>query len=103
MRRERIFARDEYRCAYCGEQFDPERLTVDHVQARRRGGDGSAGNLVTACAPCNARKGDARLADFLRSDAVARGHFFAHAAPHVWPRLLRVLHEDLERADERDR
>lgn len=81
---------------YCGEHFEPELLTVDHVQPRMRGGDGSGGNLVTACAACNARKGGMRLADFLRSDDVARAHFFALAAPHVWPRILRTVREELE-------
>lgn len=95
MRREEIFARDDHRCAYCGDQFENELLTVDHVQPRMRGGDGSGGNLVTACGACNARKGGLRLADFLRADPVARGHFFGHAAPHVWPRILRTLEEDL--------
>ena len=74
-----------------------EALTVDHVQARMRGGDRSGGNLVTACGGCNARKGGLRLADFLRADDVARVHFFALAAPHVWPRLLRTLEEELAR------
>ena len=49
MRREGIFARDDYRCVYCGQQFEPDLLSVDHVQPRVRGGDRSGGNLVTAC------------------------------------------------------
>ena len=97
MRREQIFARDDFQCVYCGERFEPEALTVDHVQARMRGGDRSGGNLVTACGGCNARKGGLRLADFLRTDAVARAHFFALAADHVWPRILRTLEEELAR------
>ena len=98
MRRELIFARDEYRCVYCGERLEPELLTVDHVQPRMRGGDRSGGNLVTACGGCNARKGSLRLAEFLRTDAVARDHFFRLAAPHIWPRILRTLREELERS-----
>ncbi|MEO8334666.1 MAG: HNH endonuclease signature motif containing protein [bacterium] len=82
---------------YCGERFEPEALTVDHVQARMRGGDRSGGNLVTACGGCNVRKGALRLADFLHSDDVARATFFARAAPHVWPRILRTLAEELDR------
>lgn len=82
---------------YCGEQFLPEALTVDHVQPKMRGGDGSGGNLVTACGGCNARKGGLRLADFLRADEVARRNFLALAAPHVWPRILRTVLEELER------
>ena len=82
---------------YCGEQFEPDALTVDHVQPRLRGGDRSGGNLVTACGDCNVRKGAMRLADFLRADAVAHKNFFVYAAPHVWPRILRTLEEDLAR------
>jgi 5-methylcytosine-specific restriction endonuclease McrA len=98
LRREQIFARDDHRCAYCGEQFEIEQLTVDHVQPKMRGGDASGGNLVTACGACNARKGGRRLADFLRTDAEARRHFFGHGARYVWPRILRTLEEDLVKA-----
>jgi 5-methylcytosine-specific restriction endonuclease McrA len=97
LRREQIFARDEYQCVYCGERFEPALLTVDHVQARMSGGDRSGGNLVTACGACNARKGSMRLADFLRADAVAREHFFRLAEPHVWPRILRTVRDELDR------
>lgn len=95
MRREQIFERDEYHCVYCGRRFDAASLTVDHVQPRRRGGDTSGGNLVTACGGCNARKGGRRLAEFLRDDGVAHKEFFARAARHVWPRILRTLAEEI--------
>ena len=95
--RERIFARDSYRCVYCGLVFPPEELTVDHVQARVRGGDRSAGNLVTACSACNVRKGHRRLAEFLASDAVTRATFFRLARAAVWPRHLRAVEEELEK------
>jgi hypothetical protein len=38
-----------------------------------------------------------RLAEFLRADDAARAHFFVLAAPHVWPRILRTLEEELAR------
>ena len=97
MRREQIFARDEYQCVYCGERFEPADLTVDHVQPKMRGGDRSGGNLVTACSACNARKGALRLSQFLRDDPAARTHFFTLAAKHVWPRILRTVAEELDR------
>ena len=80
MRREQIFARDEYRCVYCGERFEPDLLTVDHVQPRMRGGDRSGGNLVTACGACNARKGAGpgvppKAKGYTRPHGVARGGF----------------------------
>jgi hypothetical protein len=42
-----------------------------------------------------------RLAEFLRVDEAARGHFFRLAAEHVWPRILRTLREELEREPRR--
>jgi 5-methylcytosine-specific restriction endonuclease McrA len=95
MKRRRIFERDGYRCVYCGRQFAPTELTIDHIEQRVRGGDRSDGNLVTACGACNVLKGHRRLGDFLRADEVARENFFRHVV-HVWPRLLRALREELE-------
>ena len=95
MKRQRIFERDAFRCVYCGQQFPAEELTVDHVDARVRGGDRSDGNLVTACKACNTLKGHRRLSDFLLTEKVARTNFFKYAI-HVWPRILRVLREELE-------
>jgi 5-methylcytosine-specific restriction endonuclease McrA len=96
LRREDVFARDEYRCVYCGEVFAPEALTVDHVQARVRGGDRSGGNLVTACGGCNTLKGHRRLAEFLLAEPTAHEHF-RRLARHVWPRHLRALEEEMAR------
>ena len=53
--RRAVFARDEYRCQYCGTSG---RLTVDHVMPRSRGGRSAWDNIVTACAPCNLKKGN---------------------------------------------
>lgn len=94
MRRELIFERDDYRCVYCGEQFDVGELTVDHVQPRMRGGDHSSGNLVTACNACNARKAGLRLDEFLRSDPAVRANFLRLAGQHVWARLVRELERE---------
>lgn len=94
MRRARIFERDEYRCVYCGERFAADDLTIDHVESRVRGGDHSEGNLVTACKACNTKKGHRRLAEFLRDEPAARANF-QRLAHHVWPRIRRVLAEDL--------
>lgn len=53
-----IFLRDDFRCQYCGETFPTKELTFDHVIPRARRGRNSMDNVVTACAPCNSRKGD---------------------------------------------
>jgi 5-methylcytosine-specific restriction endonuclease McrA len=54
--RRALFARDGWRCVYCGTSTS--RLTLDHVVPRSRGGDSVWENVVTSCAPCNMRKGN---------------------------------------------
>lgn len=49
-----VFLRDEFKCVYCGATND---LTFDHVIPRSRGGRTNWTNIVTACAPCNLKKG----------------------------------------------
>ncbi len=50
-----VFRRDGYTCQYCGHQN--KQLTIDHVIPKRSGGGHTWHNVVTACAPCNLRKG----------------------------------------------
>lgn len=100
MKRNGIFERDRYCCVYCGEQFAADELTLDHVQPRVRGGDRSEGNLVTACKACNTLKGQHRLSFFLHENPGAREHFFQRAT-HVWPRLLRLVRDELADLDRR--
>ncbi|HEX6701268.1 MAG TPA: HNH endonuclease [Gaiellaceae bacterium] len=59
--RRALFARDGWRCVYCGSSSG--RLTLDHVVPRSRGGDSVWENVVTSCAPCNHRKGDRLLTE----------------------------------------
>ena len=49
-----VFHRDHYTCQYCGRQT--RELTLDHVIPRRRGGEHSWENVVSACVLCNRRK-----------------------------------------------
>jgi 5-methylcytosine-specific restriction endonuclease McrA len=100
MTRDEIFARDGYRCVYCGRIHAPDELTLDHVQARSRGGDRSGGNLVTACRGCNVRKGRRRIAAFLADDPEAHRNFRRWAV-HVWKRHLRALEEEIEARGQR--
>jgi 5-methylcytosine-specific restriction endonuclease McrA len=57
--RRALFARDGWRCVYCGTTSG--RLTLDHVVPRSRGGDSVWENVVTSCAPCNLHKGNRLL------------------------------------------
>lgn len=52
--RERIFARDDFTCGYCGTRGG--RLECDHVIPISRGGSNDPNNLVTACFRCNRSK-----------------------------------------------
>ena len=49
-----VFLRDRFACQYCGRT---ENLTFDHVVPRRLGGKTTWENIITACAPCNMKKG----------------------------------------------
>ena len=57
-----LFARDEYRCQYCGRHKSDlgyrESLTRDHVVPKSRGGGNDWENVVAACSRCNRTKGD---------------------------------------------
>lgn len=57
-----LFARDGYRCQYCGKHRAQLRgrefLTRDHIVPVSKGGGNTWQNVVTACSPCNNRKGN---------------------------------------------
>jgi 5-methylcytosine-specific restriction endonuclease McrA len=54
----KLFARDRFVCAYCGHRHDIEDLTREHIQPTSRGGQDTWMNCITACRPCNGRKGN---------------------------------------------
>lgn len=54
-----ILRRDNHCCQYCGAHNVP--LTIDHVIPKVLGGKDTWENLVTACIPCNNKKGDRPL------------------------------------------
>jgi 5-methylcytosine-specific restriction enzyme A len=43
-------------CHYCGQQFLPAELTMDHLIPLVRGGRSEKFNLVPCCKACNSRK-----------------------------------------------
>lgn len=52
-----LFRRDDYRCMYCGLEFNSSQLTRDHIIPRVQSGPDQWTNVVSACARCNNRKG----------------------------------------------
>ena len=77
-----VFLRDRFSCQYCSNAKPVEELTFDHVVPRARGGRTMWSNVVTACAPCNLRKGG-------RMPKACGMH--PHAAPHQ--PTVRQLHD----------
>ena len=53
--RKNVLRRDRFTCQYCGAR---EKLTIDHVHPKSRGGRDTWANLVAACVDCNNRKGN---------------------------------------------
>lgn len=58
---DRLVARFDGRCAYCGERKD---LTLDHVVPVSRGGRHAAGNFLPACLSCNSSKSSKFLVEW---------------------------------------
>jgi 5-methylcytosine-specific restriction endonuclease McrA len=67
--RRNVFARDFYRCQYCGVKPGASALTLDHVVPRAQATNGTVRlakgrivpvhgweNVVTCCSPCNSSK-----------------------------------------------
>ena len=55
--RKTLFARDGYRCQYCGQTKPMSQLSLDHVTPRSQGGKTTWENVVCSCLGCNSRKG----------------------------------------------
>ena len=95
--RREVFIRDGYTCQYCGRQCHD--LTIDHVVPRSRGGPHSWDNLVSACKPCNHRKGgklpaEARMALRKEPREPRAGRYYTierrieGAVTHEWSKFL---------------
>ena len=50
-----VLVRDGFKCAYCGT--DKEKLTIDHIVPKARGGKTTFENCVSSCKTCNNKKG----------------------------------------------
>lgn len=68
--RPRIIARDGHWCRYCGNPVQTaapkpsQRLTIDHVTPKSRGGSNWSDNRVVACGRCNLNKRDRTLEEW---------------------------------------
>ena len=94
-----IKLRDRYRCAYCQKQFHENDLTLDHVTPKTFGGRSTWDNLISACGPCNNKRGcDFRIQPKIKPyrptyyEMVARRREYPLEVPHeswvehlMWP------------------
>ena len=64
--REYVFTNWGRNCVYCDKQDVP--LNLDHVHAQSQGGSDRVSNLVPSCIPCNQRKGDSDVLEFLAQE-----------------------------------
>lgn len=91
-----VFARDGFRCRYCGAQGGDVVLVVDHVRAVARGGSDRIGNLITACEVCNQGKADAAIPTMAEFDLYYRTARIAA----LW---MRFLWQDLIRESDKSK
>lgn len=56
--RRNLYQRDDYTCQYCGARLSSDRLSIDHVRPRSKGGKTTWDNCVLACVRCNTSKAD---------------------------------------------
>lgn len=58
--RQLLAERQDGKCCYCGRTFTadgPTRMTIEHKQARMKGGTDRVDNLAAACWHCNQHRG----------------------------------------------
>lgn len=64
--REYVLLKWNHQCAYCDVRNVP--LELDHMHPRSKHGSNRVSNLTLACTPCNQRKSNQDMREFLRED-----------------------------------
>jgi 5-methylcytosine-specific restriction endonuclease McrA len=59
--RRNLYRRDRNTCQYCGKRHKTEKLSIDHIVPRVKGGKSTWTNCVVACLKCNSRKSSTSL------------------------------------------
>lgn len=89
--RRSILLRDRFRCQYCGERFEAEELTFDHVIPRAAGGQTVWENILSACVECNKKKRNS-LPDY----SARKGTGLRPLKPPKQPTTAELLRSGLE-------
>lgn len=53
-----IWARDGFKCVYCGREMGEVAMTIDHFIPLEAGGESTESNLLSCCRSCNKDKAD---------------------------------------------
>lgn len=62
--REYLLEKWERKCAYCDTTNVP--LEIEHIMPKSKGGTDRVGNLTLACGPCNQKKANLSIKDFVK-------------------------------------
>lgn len=54
--RKGVYKRDGNTCQYCGKKFASDKLNLDHIVPKSKGGKTTWKNVVLSCIKCNQRK-----------------------------------------------
>ena len=54
------------KCFYCKEEFEEDKMTVDHMIPQERGGPTITNNLVPSCNKCNSKKSNMTTEQFFK-------------------------------------
>ncbi|MCI0642588.1 MAG: HNH endonuclease [Gemmataceae bacterium] len=81
--RQRVVARAQGRCEYCGLAQDGQEATfhIDHINPKAKGGKTRLNNLALACVSCSLRRGSRRFG-FDRTSATSVRLF--HPRKDLW-------------------
>ncbi len=75
--REFLLQKWDRTCAYCGAK--DTSLEIEHMQPRSKGGSNRVSNLCLACVPCNQKKGNQDIKDFLSGKPDLLKHILSQA------------------------
>jgi 5-methylcytosine-specific restriction endonuclease McrA len=64
--REYLLEKWDRHCSYCGKTEVP--LEIEHIHPKSKNGSSRIANLTLACEPCNKKKGNRNIEDFLAHD-----------------------------------
>lgn len=62
--RKAVYDKTGGRCAYCGCEFDIQKMQVDHIKPIYNGGTNEIDNLLPSCRSCNHYKSTFTLEQF---------------------------------------